>query len=64
MILGRAVSSTLLFPISAITSQSANPNKDTMKHTQQLLDYISTQEDVIIIYSNRNMKLSVHRNAS
>ena len=41
--LGRAVDSTLIFPISAITSQSANPTKETMKQTRQLLDYITTQ---------------------
>ena len=65
MFLGRAVNSTLLCPISAIASQSANPTEETMKQTQQLLDYIATQEDAIIIYSRRSdMKLAVHSDAS
>ena len=38
LFLGRAVDSTLLFPISAIASQSDTPTEDTMRQTQQLLD--------------------------
>ena len=34
LFLGRAVDSTLLCPISAIASQSANPTEDTLKQTQ------------------------------
>ena len=64
MFLLRAVGSTLLFPISKIASQSANLTKETIKQTQQLLDYIAPQEDAIITYSRSNMKLEVHRNAS
>ena len=39
---GRAVDSTLLTPISAIAAQSAEPTKETMEQTQQLLDYLAT----------------------
>ena len=53
-----------MWPISAIASQSVNPTKETMKQTQQLLDYITTQEDVIITYSISDMKLAVHRDES
>ena len=60
LFLGRSVESTPLFPISAITPQSANPTKETMRQTQQLLDYIATQEDAIITYSNSDMTLAVH----
>ena len=35
-----------------------------MRQTHQLLDYIATQEDAVITYTNSNMKLVVHRNAS
>jgi hypothetical protein len=43
LILGRAVDATLICPISAIASQSATPTEDTMAHTKQFIDYISTQ---------------------
>jgi hypothetical protein len=34
LFLGHAANATLLYPISAIASQSATPNKDTMAHTK------------------------------
>ena len=36
---GHAVDGTVLTPISAIVSQSANPTRETLKRTRQLLDY-------------------------
>ena len=51
-------------PISAIASQSANPTEDTLKQTQQLLDYIATQDDAVITYHASEMKLAAHSNAS
>eukprot|EP00804_Cyclotella_cryptica_P018472 CCRYP_004313-RA/>CCRYP_004313-RA protein AED:0.28 eAED:0.28 QI:0/-1/0/1/-1/1/1/0/226 len=39
LLLGRAINSPLLCPISAIASQSAAPTQDTMTQTLQLLDY-------------------------
>ena len=39
-----AVNITLMRPISATASQSVNPSEEKMKQTQQLLDYIATQE--------------------
>ena len=56
--------STLLCPISAIASQSANPTEDTMKHTMQLLDYLATQEEAVITYNASEMKLAAHSDAS
>ena len=47
LFLGRAVDSMLLCPISAITLQSANPTEEIMRPTNQLLDYIATQEDSV-----------------
>ena len=64
LFLGRAVNSTLLCPISAITSQSANPTEETTRQTYQLLDYIATQDDAVITYTNSNTKLAVHSDAS
>eukprot|EP00804_Cyclotella_cryptica_P008100 CCRYP_004591-RA/>CCRYP_004591-RA protein AED:0.17 eAED:0.17 QI:0/0/0/1/0/0/4/0/815 len=62
--LARAVDPTLLCPISAIASQSANPTTDTMEQTKQLLDYIATQDDAVITYSASDMVLAVHSDAS
>ena len=56
--LGRAVNSTLLYPISAIASKLANPTEGNMKQTQQLPDYIATQEEAVLIYNISNMKLA------
>ena len=64
LVWGRAVDSTLLCPISAITLQAAKPTKDTMEQTLQLLDYIATQEEAVLTYSASNMKLAVHSDAS
>jgi len=64
LFLGRAVDSTLLCPISAITSQSANSTEDTMKQTQQFLDYVATQEDAVITYNASEIKLAAHSDAS
>jgi hypothetical protein len=61
---GRAVDSTVLTPISAIASQSANPTEDTMKHTQQLLDYLATQEEAVLTYNSSEMILAAHSDAS
>ncbi len=62
--LGRAVDSTLLCPISAIASQSAQPTQETMNHTLQLLDYLATQEDAILTYHASDMILATHSDAS
>ena len=64
LFLGRAVDSTLLCPISAIASQSVSPTEDTMNQTIQLLDYIATQEEVVLTYNTSGMKLAAHSYAS
>ncbi|KAL7488941.1 hypothetical protein ACHAW6_014541, partial [Cyclotella cf. meneghiniana] len=64
LFLGRAVDSTLLTPISALASQSAQPTTDTMKQTQQLLDYLATQDEAVLTYSASKMILTVHSDAS
>jgi hypothetical protein len=35
-----------------------------MRHTQQLLDYLATQEDAVLTYNDSDMILAVHSNAS
>jgi len=64
LFLGRAVDSTLLCPVSAIASQSANPTEDTMQQTKQLLDYLATQEDAVLTYNASDMILAVHSDTS
>ena len=64
LFLGIAIDSTLLCPISDIASQSATPNKETMRQTHQLLDYIAIQEDAVTTYTSSHMKLAVHGDAS
>ena len=63
LFLGQAVDSTLLFPIGAIASQSATPTEYTIRQTQQLLDYISTQEEAVLTFKASDMKLSAHSNS-
>ena len=62
--LGRAINSTLLCLISDMTSQHTTPTEVTMRQTNQLLDYIATQEDALLTYTSSDMKLAVHSNAS
>ena len=64
LFLGRAVDPTLLCPISAIASQSAQPTEDTMKQTKQLLDYLATQEEAVLTYHASDMILAAHSDAS
>jgi hypothetical protein len=61
---GRAVDSTVLTPISAIALQAAQPTKDTLAQTQQLLDYLATQEDAVLTYHRSDMILAAQSNAS
>ena len=49
LLLGRAVDSTLLCPISVIVaSQSANPTEEIMKQTKQFLDYLASQDNAVL----------------
>ncbi len=60
----RAVDSTVLTPICAIALQSANPTQETFAHTNQLLDYLATQEDAVLTYNCSKMVMAVHSNVS
>ncbi len=64
MFLGRAIDSTILCPVSAIAAQSPQPTEETMLHTQQLLDYLASQEEAVLTYNASNMILAVHSDAS
>ena len=64
LFLGRAVDSTLLCPISAIAFQLATLTEDTLIQTQQLLDYVATQDEAVVTYHASDMKLAAHSDAS
>ncbi len=59
----RAVVTTILTVLSSIAIEQAEPTQDTMKKVKQLLDYCTTQEEVIITYNASKMILAVHSNA-
>ena len=63
MYYGQAVNSTVIHAISDIASQQAVPTEETMEHTKQILDYLSSQEEVDITYSASDMTLAVHSDA-
>ena len=64
LFLGQAVDSTLLCPISAIASQSANPTEGTLELTHHLLDYLGTQEEAVLTFNASKMVLAAHSNTS
>jgi len=64
LFLGRAVGSTVMCPISAITSHLVTPTEETLMQTQQLLDYVATQEELVLTYHASEMELAVHNDVS
>ena len=60
----RAVDSTMLFALSAITSDQAAPTETTTRKTLQFLNYVATHPDTILAYSTSSMVLNVHSDAS
>jgi hypothetical protein len=53
----------ILPALSSIATEQAAPTVKTMTNVKQLLDYVSTQEKVMITYRASAMVLSVHSNA-
>ena len=51
---GRAVDSTILNALSAISSQQSKPTVDTLAKTRQLLDYLASQEEASNVFIMRN----------
>jgi hypothetical protein len=64
LFLVQAVDSTMLTPLSAITSGQVAPTENTMQTCLQFLDYAASQEDAIVTYRASDMKLAIHSNAS
>jgi hypothetical protein len=56
----RAVKMTILMALSSITTEQVKPMEETMKKVKQLLDYCTTQEDVIITCNGSKMILTIY----
>lgn len=62
--LAQAVNSTLLVPLSAITSEQSKATECTHEKINQLLVYYATNLNPILRYQASDMQLQVHSNAS
>ena len=60
----RAVDSTMMVALSAITSEHARPTAKTLHKVQLFLDYAVSQEEAILKYHASDMALTVHSDAS
>jgi hypothetical protein len=60
---GRAVDSTIVPSLSSLATEQAKPTVKTKATVMQLLDYLATQEEVIITYNASNIILQVHSDA-
>ena len=60
----RGVDGTILTPLSAIAAKQSKPTVNTMKRSQQIMDYLATQEPAVLTYRKSDMVLAVHSNAS
>ncbi len=61
--LAQAVDLTMLTVFSTIASNQAAPTEKTMEKCLQFVDYAASQEDTIVTYQARNMRLAIHRDA-
>jgi hypothetical protein len=60
----RCVDSTMLTALGSISTQQANPTKNTMIKIKQSLDYAFTHPDAIVTYQASDMVLAAHSDAS
>ncbi len=61
---GQAVDLTMLTTLSLITSNQAEPTKETMSNIKLFLDYTASNQDAIITYCACDMVLVMHSDAS
>jgi hypothetical protein len=61
---GRGVDGTILTPLSAIVAKQSKPTVNTTQQSQQLMDYLATQEPAVLTYRKSDMVLAVHSDAS
>jgi hypothetical protein len=55
---------TILFALSAIAQEQANPTDKTMQRVKQLLDYMHTNPTAKIRFRSSDMILNIHSDAS
>ncbi len=60
----RGVYGTILTPLSAIVAKQSKPTANTVQRSQQIMDYLATQEPAVLTYHTSDMVLAVHSNAS
>ena len=60
----RAVDTTMIVALSAISSEQASPTQSTMTKVDQFFDYAASQEQDVLTYEASDMVLSVQSNAS
>ena len=60
----RAVDPTMLPAINDISSQQSKPTETTLKHLNQLLDYVATHPNAKIRYHASGMVLHIHSDGS
>ena len=61
---GRGVDGTILTPLSAIAAKQSKPTVNTAQRSQQIMDYLATQEPAVLTYRKSDMVLAVHSDAS
>jgi hypothetical protein len=61
---GRGVDGTILTPLSAIAAKQSQPTVNTINRSQQIMDYLATQEPAVLTYRKSDMVLAVHSDAS
>ena len=61
---GRGVDGTILTPLSAIMAKQSKPTINTAQRSQQIMDYLATQEPAVLTYRKSDMVLAVHSDAS
>ena len=61
---GRGVDGTILTPLSAIAVKQSKPTINTAQRSQQIMDYLATQEPAVLTYRKSDIVLPVHSDAS
>ena len=54
----------ILTPLSAVAAKQSKPTVNTAQRSQQIMDYLTTQEPAVLTYCKSDMVLTVHSNAS
>jgi len=60
----RGVDDTILTPLSAIAAKQSKPTVNTAQRSQQIMDYLATQEPAVLTYCKSDMVLVVHSDVS